>query len=151
MLQDSIARQSVALYVEVSADCPALKIDPLHLRQILLNLIGNAIKFSRSDGVVTVEGAADPEGAIVLCVCDNGIGIPNEAIGRLFKPFTQVDGAYARKHEGVGLGLSICKSIVEAYEGTIAINSAFGVGTTIVVRFPPPRSVPPTESAAIAA
>jgi two-component system cell cycle sensor histidine kinase PleC len=154
MLQDSIARQSVALHVEVSADCPMLRIDPLHLRQILVNLIGNAIKFSRSNGVVTVEAEADPEGAIVLRVCDNGIGIPNEAIGRLFKPFTQVDGVYARKHEGVGLGLSICKSIVDAYGGTIAIDSAFGVGTTIVVRFPPQRSgrnAEPAAQAAIAA
>jgi len=153
MLQDSIARQSVALHVEVSPDCPTLRIDPLHLRQILLNLIGNAIKFSRADGVVTVEGEADAAGAIVLRVCDNGIGIPSESIGRLFKPFTQADGAYAKKHEGVGLGLSICRSIVEAYGGTIGIDSAVGVGTTVVVRFPPQRSGPPPEreSDAIAA
>jgi signal transduction histidine kinase len=147
MLQDSIARQSVALHVEVSADCPTLRIDPLHLRQILLNLIGNAIKFSRANGVVTVEGEADTSGAIVLRVCDNGIGIPSESIGRLFKPFTQVAGAYAKKHEGVGLGLSICKSIVEAYGGTIGIDSALGVGTTVVVRFPADRSGPPPERA----
>ncbi len=153
MLQDSIARQSVALHVEVSPDCPTLRIDPLHLRQILLNLVGNAIKFSRANGVVTVEGEADAAGAIVLRVCDNGIGIPSASIGRLFKPFTQVDGAYAKKHEGVGLGLSICKSIVDAYGGTIGIDSALGVGTTVLVRFPPPRSGPPPErrSDAIAA
>jgi len=147
MLQDSIARQSVALHVEVSHDCPTLRIDPLHLRQILLNLMGNAIKFSRANGVVTVEGEADAAGAIVLRVSDNGIGIPSESIGRLFKPFTQVDGAYAKKHEGVGLGLSICKSIVEAYGGTIGISSEYGVGTTVVVRFPPERSGPPPERA----
>jgi signal transduction histidine kinase len=147
MLQDSIARQSVALHVEVSKDCPTLRIDPLHLRQILLNLVGNAIKFSRANGVVTVEGEADNAGAIVLRVCDNGIGIPSDSIGRLFKPFTQVDGAYAKKHEGVGLGLSICKSIVEAYGGTIGIDSEHGVGTTVVVRFPPQRSGPPPERA----
>jgi signal transduction histidine kinase len=147
MLQDSIARQSVALHVEVSQSCPTLRIDPLHLRQILLNLMGNAIKFSRANGVVTVEGEADAAGAIVLRVCDNGIGIPSESIGRLFKPFTQVDGAYAKKHEGVGLGLSICKSIVEAYAGTIEINSEYGVGTTVLVRFPLQRSGPPPERA----
>jgi signal transduction histidine kinase len=153
MLQDSIARQSVALHVEVSPACPTLRIDPLHLRQILLNLVGNAIKFSRANGVVTVEGEMDATSAIVLRVCDNGIGIPSESIGRLFKPFTQVDGAYAKKHEGVGLGLSICKSIVEAYGGTIGIDSAHGVGTTVVVRFPPQRRGPPPEreSDAIAA
>ncbi len=147
MLQDSIARQAVMLHVEVSAACPALRIDPMHLKQILLNLIGNAIKFSRSHGVVTVEAEADAAGAIVLRVCDNGIGIPSEAIGRLFKPFTQVDGAYIRKHEGVGLGLSICKSIVEAYGGTISISSELGVGTTVLVRFPPQRSGPHPERA----
>ena len=78
---------------------------------------------------------------------------PSESIGRLFKPFTQVDGAYAKKHEGVGLGLSICKSIVEAYGGTIGIDSAFGVGTTVVGHFPPRRSGPDPEreSYAIAA
>jgi signal transduction histidine kinase len=153
MLQDSIARQSVALHVEVSAGCPAVRIDPLHLRQILLNLVGNAIKFSRSNGVVTVEGEPDAAGAVVLRVSDNGIGIPSESIDRLFKPFTQVDGAYAKKHDGVGLGLSICKSIVDAYGGTIGIDSAVGVGTTVVVHFPPERSGPHPEraSAAIAA
>ena len=76
----------------------------------------------------------------MLRVCDNGIGIPEEAIGRLFRPFTQVDSAYAKTHEGVGLGLSICKSIVEAYGGTISLDSALGVGTAVVVRFPPERS-----------
>jgi signal transduction histidine kinase len=151
MLQDSIARQTVALMVDVAPDCPMLRIDPLHLRQILLNLVGNAIKFSRASGVVTVEAETDADRAIVLRVCDNGIGIPNEAIGRLFRPFTQVDGAYAKKHEGVGLGLSICKSIVEAYGGTIGIESAFGVGTTVLVRFPPDRSGPDRENTANAA
>ncbi len=142
MLQASIARQSVALHVEVSPDCPMVQINPLHLRQILVNLIGNAIKFSRTNGVVTVEGEADAAGAVVLRVCDNGIGIPSQAIGGLFKPFSQVDGAYAKKHEGVGLGLSICKSIVDAYGGKIAIDSTLGVGTAVVIRFPPERSGP---------
>jgi signal transduction histidine kinase len=154
MLQDSIARQSVALHVEVNPECPALRIDPLHLRQILLNLVGNAIKFSRASGVVTVEAEVDMLGAIVLRVCDTGIGIPSESIGTLFRPFTQVDGAYDKKHEGVGLGLSICKSIVEAYGGTISLDSALGIGTTVLVRFPPERSGPRPEregGAAIAA
>jgi two-component system phosphate regulon sensor histidine kinase PhoR len=86
--------------------------------------------------------------AVVLRICDNGIGIPKEAIGTLFKPFTQVDGAYAKKHEGVGLGLSICKNIVDAYGGTIGIDSEVNVGTTVVVRFPPRQGIPERESIA---
>jgi signal transduction histidine kinase len=88
------------------------------------------------------RGEADAGGAIVLRICDNGIGIPKEAIETLFKPFTQADRTYAKKHEGVGLGLSICKNIVDAYGGMIDIDSEVDIGTTVVVRFPPRQGIP---------
>ena len=145
-LRERIAGQRLDVHVETER-CPLLRVDPLHMRQVLINLLGNAIKFSRAGGVITIETETAGDG-LVLRVSDSGVGIAPEAIGKLFKPFAQVDNAYARKHDGVGLGLSICKSIVEAYGGTIALDSTLGVGTTLTIVLPPSRIIRENHSSA---
>lgn len=102
--------------------------DPARLRQVILNLVSNAIKFTKR-GSVTI--AARPRGeAVEFAITDTGIGIPVEAQERLFTPFSQAESATARKYGGTGLGLAICKEIVEAMGGTIGIESLEGKGTT---------------------
>jgi signal transduction histidine kinase len=82
-----------------------------------------------------------PSGGVALRVTDTGIGIPAEAIDKLFLPFSQVDSAYSRKHDGVGLGLSICRSIMKAYGGSISMESQVNMGTMVTLTFPESRLV----------
>jgi signal transduction histidine kinase/CheY-like chemotaxis protein len=106
--------------------------DALRLRQILLNLLGNAMKFT-ADGTVDIEVQQDPEnsdpGALLFRVKDTGIGIPPEKLGSIFENFTQADSSTTRKYGGTGLGLAISKRIVELMGGKIWVESTVGVGS----------------------
>ena len=109
--------------------------DPIRLQQVLTNLIGNAFKFTQA-GSVTVEAYPLPaRGAnqlrIFFEITDTGCGIPDEALGQLFQPFSQVSKGYTRQHQGAGLGLSICKRLVGLMGGNMAISSEVGVGTSV--------------------
>lgn len=108
--------------------------DPGRIGQILLNLVGNAIKFTQSGEVsIRVKSVSDPskgEQYVRFEVKDTGVGIPGEVIQNLFKPFTQADGSTARKFGGTGLGLSICKRLTEMMGGKIGVESEVGRGST---------------------
>lgn len=113
--------------------------DPLRLRQILVNLTNNAIKFTESGNVtVTVEQSSSSAHDVMLHfkVTDSGIGISEEAVGRLFTPFTQADGSTTRKFGGTGLGLTICRQLVELMGGRIGIQSKLGEGSTFEFELP---------------
>ncbi len=119
---------------EMAEECPvAIVSDPTRVRQILSNLLGNAVKFT-SSGSVTVSVAAAPVDAkrseISFTVRDTGIGIEPTAIGRLFSPFAQADATTTRRYGGTGLGLAICKSLSELLGGRIGVESAVGEGST---------------------
>ena len=109
--------------------------DVTRLRQLLLNLIGNAIKFTHQ-GEVTVEirgeqrEASDSDLCLHFAVTDTGIGIPADKLERLFKPFSQVDSSTTRQYGGTGLGLAICKRICEMMGGKIWVESRPGIGST---------------------
>ncbi|MBL8486345.1 MAG: response regulator [Rhodocyclaceae bacterium] len=121
----------------------AVRGDPLRLRQVLANLIGNAIKFTqRGEVVVRARAlAADADGiAIRLSVEDTGIGIPPEAQDRVFEHFAQADGSTTREFGGTGLGLAICRRLVELMGGTIGLESQVGRGTTFRVDLTLPRA-----------
>src|SRR5271155_2908697 len=106
--------------------------DPLRLRQILLNLLGNAMKFTESGGV-DVEVNQDPEdatpGALLFCVKDSGIGIPPDKLASIFENFSQADSSTTRKYGGTGLGLAISKQLVELMGGRIWVESTIGEGS----------------------
>jgi CheY-like chemotaxis protein/HPt (histidine-containing phosphotransfer) domain-containing protein len=108
--------------------------DPGRLRQILLNLLANAVKFTDA-GTVSVgarlDAITDGSATLALVVADTGIGIPSEAQELIFEPFAQVDTSSSRRHEGTGLGLSITKQLVELMEGAISLESTPGKGTTV--------------------
>ncbi len=112
--------------------------DPLRVRQILLNLVGNAIKFTELGGVtVEVQLKDHPRNPrLLFSVRDTGIGIPEDKIRQLFSPFTQLDNSATRKHGGTGLGLAISKRLIEMLGGTIQVASTPGQGTTFYVELP---------------
>ena len=140
---DSVILRAVEKRVEVLVDIdPALsrfrRGDPVRVRQIVLNLLGNAVKFTeRGDVRIVARAAADsPRHAIRIEVCDSGIGMTSEQIARLFTPFTQADGSMTRRFGGTGLGLSITKRLVEAMGGKVGVDSRLGEGSTFWVEIP---------------
>ncbi len=120
-------------------DLPRLMADPRLTRQLLLNLLINAVKFTPPGGEVAAVAHIEPAGALVLAVRDNGVGMRPEDIPRALEPFGRVQGGAAPASEGTGLGLPLCNKIAEAHQGSLAIESELGVGTTVTVRFPAER------------
>jgi len=132
-------KKSLALVSFVDPALPDLvRGDPVRLRQILFNLIGNAIKFTER-GQVAIEVAPDlTQDWVQFRIVDTGIGLTPEAIERLFQPFVQADGSTTRKFGGTGLGLSISKRLIERMGGEIGVESTLGQGSVFKVRLPLP-------------
>lgn len=125
----------IELVTRVPENLPQMVGDPRAFRQIILNLVSNAIKFTERGGRVTIS--ARVEGArMVLRVVDNGVGIAQEDLKRIGDPFFQAGKTYQRRHEGTGLGLSIVKSLVALHRGEIDVQSKVEEGTTVTVMLP---------------
>lgn len=135
----------IELAVQIPEDLPRLQADALRVRQILLNLISNAAKFTERGRIGVsarvMNSATSPE--IEVSVSDTGLGIDRKAQAKLFEPFTQVDASTARRTSGTGLGLSICRHLVELHGGRIWVDSAPGQGSTFFFTLPlqPPDSL----------
>jgi signal transduction histidine kinase len=133
----------VALSVDVPASLPLIRCDALRFRQILLNLMSNAVKFTPAGGSATVSAAIEG-GFAVVTVADTGIGMRAEDIAIALQPFRQVGGgagdALTRRFAGTGLGLPLAKALVELHGGTLAIESAPERGTTVRIRLPLERN-----------
>jgi cell cycle sensor histidine kinase DivJ len=130
------ARESgIDLVSRAPEDLPVMNGDPRAFKQIVLNLVSNAIKFTERGGTVTVSAGVD--GArLVLRVTDTGVGIAVDDLKRIGDPFFQAGKTYQRRHEGTGLGLSIVKSLVALHSGEISVQSKIGEGTTVTVALP---------------
>lgn len=131
-----LANRRIETSIRIDHDVPeSLVGDPTRLQQVLVNLIGNAGKFTREGSIVlkVFRHAATGEDVVLrFHVCDTGIGIPADKVEAIFQPFTQVDESTTRKFGGTGLGLSICKSIVKACGGDIFVESEIGKGSEFV-------------------
>jgi len=132
---------SVQVRVDIPNEMPLMEADRDKIKQVLLNLISNAIKYNRSNGTLIITGAFDATD-ISITIQDTGMGIPDEAIPHLFEKFYRV-----REHEskasGTGLGLSICKQIVQGHNGRIEVKSKMGIGTSFTIHLPrASRTVP---------
>jgi two-component system sensor histidine kinase/response regulator len=156
LVEDSLAtfaRTAEAKGLELAAQFiphdPAiaqLRGDPFRLRQVLSNLIGNAIKFTAHGEVVVrvvLEPQADATTVITLCVADTGIGIATEAIGRIFESFSQADGSTTRRYGGTGLGLAICRRLLYLMAGSIHVESEQGKGSKFIVQLRLPKAQSP--------
>jgi signal transduction histidine kinase len=122
---------------------PMLEGDPVKLKQVFVNLIGNAIKFTSQGGRVTIWSDID-DAALRIQIKDTGIGIRAEDIPLVVQPFYRVDSVLDAKHQGAGLGLPFAKSVVELHGGVLAIESELGSGTTVTVSLPLPQSADAT-------
>jgi PAS domain S-box-containing protein len=138
-----LAREATGDNREIEVDiAPAMQsidVDPQRLRQAIANLLSNALKFTPQDGRVAIRARQDKSAGIVFAVTDTGIGMAPEKVAAALEPFRQLDASLARRFEGAGLGLSIAKSLVELHGGGLAIQSAVGEGTTVVITLPPAR------------
>jgi PAS domain S-box-containing protein len=115
--------------------------DETRLRQVLLNIIGNAVKFTPRDGRVDVRVAASPSGEIRIEIRDSGIGMSATDLASAFEPFHQADGSMARNHEGTGLGLAICDRLMRLHGGRVLLMSELGRGTVATVVIPAERNL----------
>jgi len=127
------------LVVKLAKDLPDLRGEERAIKQIIVNLLTNAIKFTPEGGSITVDGFVNEEKSLVLCVSDTGIGIAPEHIGTALEPFGQIESALSRKHQGTGLGLPLTKALVELHDGELFLESEIGVGTRVTLTFPPNR------------
>ena len=118
------------------------------IRQILINLVGNAIKFTPAGGRVIIGGGAAADGGYALTVQDSGIGMSEEDIHKALTPFGQVENKMTATHTGTGLGLPLAKAMLELHDGRLEIHSVPGRGTSIVLKFPAGRVTPALKVAA---
>ena len=136
LVQRIAEKGNVGIHIDLERELPQLWADRRKLIQILVNLITNAVKFTESDGCVTLKAWRSKGSGLVLQVIDTGIGMAPNEIPKAFSKFAQVDNDLDRKYDGTGLGLPLAKGLVELHGGSLDLQSQVGVGTTATVRFP---------------
>lgn len=150
MLADSAARADLALSIDMEEGLPLLEGDERRLKQTLINLAGNAIKFTEAGGRVTL-GARKAGLSAALFVADTGAGMTPEQLQIAMRPFRQVDGGLSRQQEGTGLGLPLAKAFAELHDASFTVSSTPGTGTTVIIRFPIHRTKKSSSAAPVAA
>jgi signal transduction histidine kinase len=139
IIMPAASKAGVFLRWEAPEEAVPVTGDERAIRQIMLNLLSNGVKFTPAGGSVTIDVRNLVDNTVEFSVTDTGIGIETEHVEAAFELFRQVDSSIARRHEGTGLGLSISKRLVELHGGTIAITSEIGEGTCVRVRLPSSR------------
>jgi two-component system cell cycle sensor histidine kinase PleC len=134
-------RAGVALVNLATADLPLFRADRRAVRQVLINLLANAIKFTPNAGSITVSASLDAGGGMQFAVTDTGKGIPADRLQAIFEPFHQIDPGTADKRRGVGLGLAIAAALAQAHDGRITVTSRLGGGSTFFIHLPAARVI----------
>jgi len=141
LVRGSAVERGIAIDLDIAAETCCVRGDPIRLKQIVANLISNAVKFSHRDTSISIGVVAPPRGGLDLSVVDHGIGMATTDLAIAIEPFMQVEGGLNRRFEGCGVGLPLTKSLVHLHDGTLAIDSVPNKGTTVRVTFPPSRVV----------
>jgi len=139
LFRERAQQAELTLDIRGPAEDIELWADETKLKQVLLNLVSNAIKFTPAGGHVSVRADIRADGGLAISVADSGIGIAKGDLDRIFQPFVQVDSSLSRRHAGTGLGLPLARSFVELHGGTIEIDSEPGTGTRATVLLPAAR------------
>ena len=142
MIEAAAEAAGLRLVVDDRVGDARLLADQRLFRQIILNLVSNSVKFTPAGGTVWVALETGGEG-LTLSVRDTGVGIPPTTLHRVTEPFFQADQSYARRHQGIGLGLSLVSGFAELHGAALEIDSAPGIGTRVAVVFPAVRIVRP--------
>ena len=139
LVAERVTRGDQILEIALPDNLPRLQADERKLKQVLLNLMSNAIKFTPEKGVIEISARLEDDGSFIFQVRDTGIGIAEEDIPRAFAPFEQVDSRLNRQFEGTGLGLPLSAGFIKLHGGRLDLESTPGVGTKAIVRLPPTR------------
>ena len=141
LIEPNAGKAGVALAAESAADLPRLNADRRLVKQVVINLASNAIKFTDRGGRVRILTALETDGRLALSIIDNGIGMTRAEIAHAVEPFAQTGSAYVRSDQGTGLGLPLVRAMMRLHQGSMTIDSVPGQGTTVTVRFPENRVV----------
>ena len=134
LMRGRVVEKELSLHLDLSTSLSTIQADEDKIKQVLINLISNAIKYNKPGGSINVAAHSDPQ-TLIISVSDTGPGIPSENLPSLFQRFYRVPGT-EKAAPGTGLGLSICKRIVEAHQGTIDVQSEVGKGSTFTIHLP---------------
>lgn len=141
VVHDLFRAKELYLRIQVAPDLPRLRLDATRIRQVLINLLTNASRFTTTGGVTIT--AHQVEQAIQVAVTDTGVGIAPQDVAKVFEDFGQVDGSTSRRHEGTGLGVPLSKRLVELHGGRMWLESQVGQGTTVYFTLPIFSDAPP--------
>jgi len=141
LFRERADRSGVTLIATTPRHLPRLKADTRKLRQVLLNLVSNAVKFTPDHGRIEVSAELREDGGVDIVVADTGIGMTGADMARAFEVFGQVDSALNRRYEGTGLGLPLARAVLQLHDGELIMDSVLGKGTRVVARFPAWRSM----------
>jgi len=133
--------KSISINCDVPETLPSLRCDSRVLSQIIMNLLSNSIKFTPDNGQIAISAAINDGQSILIKVIDNGPGMSEQEIQKAFEPFSRGDSVKAKKYQGTGLGLHISLLLMKRHGGTIEIQSAPEQGTTVLLTFPPQRTL----------
>jgi signal transduction histidine kinase len=139
LLKNHAVANGIDFSIEIEANLPPLVADPTRLKQILLNLISNAVKFTEPGGSVVVGAKRSVDGGLAFAVRDTGVGMTAEELAVALQPFGQVEADHNRRYEGTGLGLPLARRLAELHGGSLHISSEKGRGTTVTVILPASR------------
>ncbi len=142
LMRSNAVASGISLSTEIESKLPLLVCDSTRLKQILLNLISNALKFTEQAGSVVVAVHRGPEGTVIFEVRDTGLGMTADEIDVALQPFGQIDASNTRRYEGTGLGLPLAKRLAELHGGSLQVKSEKGYGTTVRVTIPAFRVAP---------
>ena len=148
LISERARRNQVKLFTETPDDLPLLRADERMVKQMFLNLLTNAVKFTPAGGKVELRAEMDAVGCLVVSIADTGVGIAPKDMEKVLQPFGQADTSLQREFEGTGLGLPLVRSMAELHGAHLAIDSTPDVGTTVTIRFPVARVTARTESRA---